>query len=512
MADLWVGESRDFTTLGAAVSAASDGDTIYIDAGVYENDFVNIRKEVSLIGVGGMAHFTATEQIGNGKAIIIANASLTIENLEFSGASVADGNGAGIRYHNGTLVVRDSSFHDNENGILAGTPGDGRIEIHNSSFVGNGIGDGKTHGIYAGDISTFIVRDSYFEATYKGSHIKSRADTTEITGNRLIDGDGQSNYGIDISNAGDATITGNWFEQAADTSNRTMINYGSEGDKPGVLTVVGNTMINFRPLATGVKNRVDNDAVVEDNTFVDVSLWIDGQATASGNVDAELADVLANLAPLGGDDTASTAAGAAVDLAVLDNDSDGDGGTLTLAAIGAAGNGDVADNGDGTLTYTPDAGFVGDDSFDYWVVDQQGGVDRATVTVTVSVAEPPAGPAPVLFDAAGFSSYSSGQDAVGGQTILDGGTTVQFVGNTWRKFAYDYAITDDTVLAFEFRSTIEGEIHGIDLDSDNVWGRETFQVYGTQTNNWQGNPDLYTGAGNWQSFEIDAGDLFGLGD
>ncbi|MEQ9642156.1 MAG: hypothetical protein RIM84_19180, partial [Alphaproteobacteria bacterium] len=47
---------------------------------------------------------------------------------------------------------------------------------------------------------------------------------------------------------------------------------------------------------------------------------------------------------------------------------------------------------------------------------------------------------------------------------------------------------------------------------DNVWGRETFQVYGTQTNNWQGNPDLYTGAGNWQSFEIDAGDLFGLGD
>ncbi|MEQ9641080.1 MAG: S8 family serine peptidase [Alphaproteobacteria bacterium] len=219
---------------------------------------------------------------------------------------------------------------------------------------------------------------------------------------------------------------------------------------------------------------------------------------------------LPNLDPDAVDDLAATGFGVAVDIDVLANDSDPENDPLTVAAVGAAGNGIVADNGDGTLTYTPDAGFSGDDSFTYTVDDGQGGSD--TATVTVSVAEPPAGPAPVLFDAAGFSSYSSGQDAVGDQTILDGGTTVQFVGNTWRKFAYDYAITDDTVLAFEFRSTIEGEVQGIDLDSDNVWGRKTFQVYGTQTHNWQGDPDLYTGAGNWQSFEIDAGDLFGLGD
>ncbi|MEW9922130.1 cadherin-like domain-containing protein, partial [Marimonas sp. MJW-29] len=46
-------------------------------------------------------------------------------------------------------------------------------------------------------------------------------------------------------------------------------------------------------------------------------------------------------------------------------------------------NGTVVINGDGTVTYTPDADFNGTDSFTYTVSDGNGGTDTATVDVTV---------------------------------------------------------------------------------------------------------------------------------
>ncbi|MEW9922552.1 Ig-like domain-containing protein, partial [Marimonas sp. MJW-29] len=48
-------------------------------------------------------------------------------------------------------------------------------------------------------------------------------------------------------------------------------------------------------------------------------------------------------------------------------------------------NGTVVINGDGTVTYTPDADFNGTDSFTYTVSDGKGGTDTATVTVNVGV-------------------------------------------------------------------------------------------------------------------------------
>jgi len=65
------------------------------------------------------------------------------------------------------------------------------------------------------------------------------------------------------------------------------------------------------------------------------------------------------------------------------NDSDGDGDPLTVADFTQAANGSVAHNGDGIFTYTPDNGFLGEDSFTYTVSDGAGGTDVATVTITV---------------------------------------------------------------------------------------------------------------------------------
>jgi glycerol uptake facilitator-like aquaporin len=104
--------------------------------------------------------------------------------------------------------------------------------------------------------------------------------------------------------------------------------------------------------------------------------------TASALVTIEV--VSANDAPTAEDDSAVVDEDISVIIFVLDNDSDIDGDTVLLAAVNAPANGMAAANGDGTVTYTPNANFNGLDSFSYTVDDGQGAMDSATVTVTVN--------------------------------------------------------------------------------------------------------------------------------
>ena len=55
-------------------------------------------------------------------------------------------------------------------------------------------------------------------------------------------------------------------------------------------------------------------------------------------------------------------------------------------------------------------------------------------------------------------------------------------GNAWKKIAFPYAVTVDSVLEFDFSSTREGEIHGIGFDTDDVLSPDrTFELFGSQT-------------------------------
>src|SRR5262249_7161230 len=114
MAILTVGTGEQFATLKDAVAASHDGDTVYVQAGTYVNDFATISTKIKIIGVGGMAHFVATQSPSNGKAFLVTQTDVTIDHLEFSGASVGAGNGAGIRYEGGKLTITNSYFHDNQ--------------------------------------------------------------------------------------------------------------------------------------------------------------------------------------------------------------------------------------------------------------------------------------------------------------------------------------------------------------------------------------------------------------
>ncbi|MGB5738122.1 MAG: cadherin-like domain-containing protein, partial [Woeseia sp.] len=65
-------------------------------------------------------------------------------------------------------------------------------------------------------------------------------------------------------------------------------------------------------------------------------------------------------------------------------DTDADGDTLTVTAVTQGANGMVTNNMDGTVTYTPNPGYFGSDSFTYTISDGNGGTDTATVSVTVT--------------------------------------------------------------------------------------------------------------------------------
>jgi len=83
-------------------------------------------------------------------------------------------------------------------------------------------------------------------------------------------------------------------------------------------------------------------------------------------------------------DSAITSQNVPVTVSVLANDSDVDGDTLTVAEVAHPTNGEADINPDNTVTYNPDPGFVGTDSFDYTVSDDHGGTATATVSVTVT--------------------------------------------------------------------------------------------------------------------------------
>ncbi|MBW4487728.1 MAG: tandem-95 repeat protein [Trichocoleus desertorum ATA4-8-CV12] len=73
----------------------------------------------------------------------------------------------------------------------------------------------------------------------------------------------------------------------------------------------------------------------------------------------------------------------AVTIDLTDNVSDVDGDVLTFATATNPRNGVVANNGDGTFTYTPNVDFFRSDSFTYTVNDGRGGTAASTVVITV---------------------------------------------------------------------------------------------------------------------------------
>lgn len=259
---LKVGPNETYKTAAAAVrtanaDTAADDYVIEIAAGTYRNEFVEVNRPMTLKAVGGPVVLEATTVPSNSKAIIVANADLTVDGLTFTGVRNSTGNGAGIRDHNltpdGKLTVRNSIFTGNDTGILTDNRSHSiQITIENSKFVNNGSPSiANPHALYVNS-GRLKVTGSLFCGQLRGHNIKSRASVTEIIGNEIYDGaanpslgcnQGSSGLAVDISNGGITTITNNKIIQGPGSPNFALMAYGMEGlaYQANSLVITGNT-------------------------------------------------------------------------------------------------------------------------------------------------------------------------------------------------------------------------------------------------------------------------------
>ena len=256
---------------------AKHGSIIEIEAGVYPEDVAVWRQSnITIRGIGGLAHLQANGKVAEAKAIwVIKGNNVVIENIEFSGARARYKNGAGIRMAGTNLTLRHCHFHDNEMGILTGNNLASEIIIENSEF-NNNIVDYKRHqklghNIYIGEIAKFTLTGSYIHDAEIGHNVKSRARENYILYNRMTDEKLGSSYLLDLPNGGDAFIIGNIFHQNPLNDNYTLVAFAAERnreDATSSLYVVNNTFVNSAQDSIFITNHSVGLTTVVNNLFV----------------------------------------------------------------------------------------------------------------------------------------------------------------------------------------------------------------------------------------------------
>ena len=283
-------------SLQEALRRAADGDVIEIAAGDHHGQAgLILQRRLTLRGVGGRPVLHADGQHAEGKALLVVrDGDVHIDNLEFRGARVPDGNGAGIRFESGTLHVSRCAFIDNQNGILTGNVGTAELTVQDSEFAAAPNGRKLPHLLYVGRIASFTLTGSHFTGGHHGHLVKSRARANRIFYNRIDDRPaGQASYELEFPHGGLAWVVGNVLAQGADSSNPTVLAFGAEGSpdgRPQGLFLSHNTFISegLRPaifvrvhegkLGAAVPQRVVN------NLFVGLGLAdVDWGSAAEGN-------------------------------------------------------------------------------------------------------------------------------------------------------------------------------------------------------------------------------------
>jgi len=90
------------------------------------------------------------------------------------------------------------------------------------------------------------------------------------------------------------------------------------------------------------------------------------------------------------------------------------------------------------------------------------------------------------------NDWPGNQNSGGGVTVSDSGRTVEISGNRWQQVDFDYDVTPNTVISFQFESNAEGAIHGIGFENNaNQESGRVVRVFGVQ--NWGVNVSDYGG-------------------
>ncbi|MEZ6061200.1 MAG: Ig-like domain-containing protein [Planctomycetaceae bacterium] len=246
-------------------------------------------------------------------------------------------------------------------------------------------GDELTVGITGGPVNGTLTENEDGTFTYTPAENYFGTDTITYT---VTDGELLSNEAtvtITVNPVNDAPEA---FDDAAETEEDAPVNIDVNDNDLDVENDILSPVIVTQPANGSVVVEEDGTLTYTPNPdFNGTDTFT--YAASDGELESEPATVAVtvnsvNDAPVAESDTAETDENTPVDIAVLGNDSDVDGDDLTPSVVTAPANGTATVNEDGSITYTPNEGFTGTDTFTYVASDGTDDSNEATVTITVN--------------------------------------------------------------------------------------------------------------------------------
>lgn len=340
-----------------------DGDTLTISSftqpthGAVTNNGNNTLRYVSSANWNGSDAFTYTISDGKG-GTATATVSVTVTPVNDAPDAVND---SATTDENIPVTV---TVKDNDSDIDGDT-----LTVSLASNPSSGSAIVNSNGTITYTPNTgFKGSDSF---TYRVNDGKGGTDTATVSITVTMQNDPPTANDDSASTPEDIGVNISVLDNDSDPDGDTLSITGFTQPAHGSVTNNGNGTLRYVPSA----NWNGSDAFT-----YSISDGNGGSATATVSVTVTPVNDLPDAA----NDTATTAQDTQVTIAVKNNDSDIDGDFLTVGIAASPSNGTAIVNGNGTITYTPNTGFSGSDSFVYWVNDGHGGTDTATVNVTVS--------------------------------------------------------------------------------------------------------------------------------
>jgi hypothetical protein len=408
------------TSVAAAVAAANSGDTIAIAAGTYPVS-VEIGKNMILTLQGAGAGRTILDG-DQGVFVLLIDAGAT---LNLQGATVQNAEAGGIQVA-GYLTATDSLITRNGQGIVntGGVAKVVRSTISNNVEYGLGAGVSNVNGetdlidstvtANSGEVAGIVVAAglvSLVNSTMSGnigpvSNISVLSGIVSIVNSTIV-ADAMSTFSVEILSGGQASIGNSILSSPAGVTNcdgvvTISVGHNLASDNSCGLTdptdLNNNASIKLGPLQVNPPATTATHALLPGSTAIDA-----GNCAFGSVVDDQrgvprpqgpACDIGAYelRTPIAYNDAYAAYAGRTFVLSapgVLSNDVSPDGLPLSVYSASSPANGTISFVTNGELFYTPNQGFLGQDSVVYTLWDGVHTSNTATVTFNVTSSNTP---------------------------------------------------------------------------------------------------------------------------
>jgi hypothetical protein len=370
------------------------------DAPIAVNDTATVIEDSS----NNSINVVSNDSDPDGDSLTVSSATTTTGTVAFGGSNVVytppanfagqatinytinDGNGGtdGATVTVTVTNVNDPPVANNDTAMVAEDSSDNVLTVTaNDSDV-----DGDTLTVTAASTTTGTATPSAGTVVYTPPANFAGQATINYT---ISDGNGGTDSAtvtVTVSGENDPPVANNDTATVDEDSSNNAINVtGNDTDPDGdTLSVSAASTTTGTATPDGVNVRYTPPADFVGQATINYTVVDGNGGSDSAIVTVTVSNV--NDAPVANNDTATVQEDSANNVInVTENDTDEEGDTLTVTSA-VAQDGTVTFGG-GSVTYTPDANFNGQDTINYTISDGNGGSDSAVVTVTVTAVNDP---------------------------------------------------------------------------------------------------------------------------